>query len=186
MPLTSPDARERIHTRTITCEGYERDDGLFDIDGWLTDTKSYDFTSTDRGEVRAGVPVHGMGLRLTIDADLKIHAVAAAMDYTPYNMCPAIMPNFQRLVGLSLGKGFTGAVREALGGTQGCVHLVDLLKPMATTAYQLLAPITYKAFKTKESRGEPVKPFFVGQCHAWKTDSDVTRNQFPSLFTGEA
>ncbi len=65
MPLTSPSEREPVHTRTITCEGYERDDGLYDIDGWLTDTKSYAYTSTDRGEVNAGVPVHGMGLRLT-------------------------------------------------------------------------------------------------------------------------
>jgi hypothetical protein len=185
MPLTSPSARERIHTRTITCEGYEREDGLFDIDGWLTDAKSYDFTSTDRGEVKAGVPVHGMGLRLTIDDALTIHAVAAAMDYTPFNMCPSITPNFQRLVGLNLGKGFSGAVREALGGTQGCVHLVDLLRPMATTAYQLLSRAAYTAFKEQESRGEPVKPFFVNQCHAWKSDGEVTRDQFPSLFTGK-
>jgi hypothetical protein len=184
MPLSPAGARERIHTRTITCQGYERDDGLFDIDGWLTDTKTYSFTSTDRGEVAAGVPVHGMGLRLTIDADLKIHAVAAAMDYTPFTMCPSITPNFQRLVGLRLGKGFAGAVREALGGTQGCVHLVDLLRPMATTAYQLLAPSAYKALKDKERRGEPVDAFFVGQCHAWKPDSEVTRRQFPSLYTG--
>ncbi|MGE4062807.1 MAG: DUF2889 domain-containing protein [Rhodospirillaceae bacterium] len=186
MPLSPVTERERIHTRTITCEGHERDDGLFDIDGWLTDTKSYDFTSTDRGEVKAGVPVHGMGLRLTIDAELNIREVAAAMDYTPFSMCPSITPNFQRLVGLNLGKGFSRAVREALGGTQGCVHLVDLLRPMATTAYQLLAPSTYKAFKEKESRGEPVKPFFIGQCHAWKHDSAVTRTQFPSLYQEEA
>lgn len=185
MPLSSPAARERIHTRTITCEGYERDDGLFDIDGWLTDVKSYDFTSTDRGEVKAGVPVHGMGLRLTIDASLTIRAVAAAMDFTPFSMCPSITPNFQRLVGLNLGKGFTGAVREALGGTQGCVHLVDLIKPMATTAYQLLAPAGYKALKEKERRGALERPFFIDQCHAWKSDSEVTRAQFPSQYTGE-
>lgn len=185
MPLTSPGVRESIHTRTITCEGFEREDGLFDIDGWLTDTKSYDFASTDRGEVKAGVPVHGMGLRLTIDKDLTIRAVAAAMDFTPFNMCPSITPNFQRLVGLNLGKGFSGVVREALGGTQGCVHLVDLLRPMATTAYQLLSPAGYKALKDAESRGELARPFFIDQCHAWKSDGDVTRSQFPSQFTGE-
>ena len=64
------------------------------------------------GDVKAGVPVHGMGLRLTIDDKLTIREVAAAMDYTPFNMCPSITPNFQRLVGLNLGKGFTKAVRE--------------------------------------------------------------------------
>ena len=185
MPLTSPSEREPVHTRTITCEGFEREDGLYDIDGWLTDTKSYAYTSTDRGEVSAGVPVHGMGLRLTIDATLTIREVAAAMDYTPFNMCPSITPNFQRLVGLNLGRGFSDAVRQALGGTQGCVHLVDLLRPMATTAYQLLSPAGYKAFKDQEARGEPIKAFFLNQCHAWKSDGEVTREQFPSLYTGK-
>ncbi|MGE3477180.1 MAG: DUF2889 domain-containing protein [Rhodospirillaceae bacterium] len=186
MPLTPPSDRELIHTRTITCEGYEREDGLFDIDGWLTDAKTYDFTSTDRGDVKAGVPVHGMGLRITIDAGLNIRAAAVAMDHTPFNMCPSITPNFQRLVGLNLGKGFNGAVREALGGTQGCVHLVDLLRPMANTAYQLLSPNAYKALKDKEARGEPVTAFFINQCHAWTSDGEVTRDQFPSHYTGEA
>ncbi|MCA0200009.1 MAG: DUF2889 domain-containing protein [Proteobacteria bacterium] len=185
MPLTPPNNRDLIHTRTITCEGYEREDGLFDIDGWLTDAKTYSYPSTDRGEVKAGVPVHGMGLRITIDAALNIREAAAAMDYTPFNMCPSITPNFQRLVGLNLGKGFNNAVRQALGGTQGCVHLVDLLRPMANTAYQLLSPSGYKALKDKEARGEPVTAFFVNQCHAWKSDGDVTRDQFPSLYTGE-
>lgn len=184
MPLPPPGDREHLHTRTITCEGYQREDGLWDVDGWMTDVKSYDFNSTDRGEVKAGTPVHGMGLRLTIDSDFRIHAVEAAMDYTPFSMCPAITPNFQRLVGLTLGPGFNNAVREALGGVEGCVHLVDLLRPMATTAYQLMAPIAYHAMKDREARGEGPRPFFIDQCHAWQADSEVTRAQFPSHYTG--
>lgn len=184
MPLPAPPARALLHTRTIRCEGYRRDDGLWDIDGWMTDTKSYDFTSTDRGEVKAGVPVHGMGLRLTVDSKLTILGVDAAMDHTPFTMCPSIVPNFQRLVGLNMGKGFHAAVRAALGGVEGCVHLVDLLRPMATTAYQLLSPTAYKAFKDGEARGDSARPFFIDQCHAWRADGDVTRAQFPSRYTG--
>jgi len=184
MPLPGPLERQLLHTRTIRCEGYAREDGLWDIDGWMTDTKAYDFTSTDRGEVKAGVPVHGMGLRLTIDSDMTIRAVDAAMDYTPFKMCPAITPNFQRLVGLSMAKGFNADVRKALGGTEGCVHLVDLLRPMATTAYQLLAPMAYKAMKDREARGEGPRPFFIDQCHAWQADGEVTQTQFPHHYTG--
>lgn len=184
MPLPDPAARELLHTRTITCEGYQREDGLFDLDGWMTDVKSYDFSNTDRGEIKAGVPVHGMGLRLTIDRAMTIHAVEAVMDYTPFGMCPRITPNFQRLVGLSLGRGFTNAVRERLGGTEGCVHLVDLLRPMATTAYQLFSPFTYEENVAKSRRGEPVEAFFFNGCHAWREDGDVARDQLPSLYKG--
>jgi hypothetical protein len=56
---------------------------------------------------------------------------------------------------------------------------------MATTAYQLLSPAGYQAFKDQEARGEPIKAFFLNQCHAWKSDGEVTREQFPSLYTGK-
>ena len=77
------------------------------------------------------------------------------------------------------------AAREIVGGINGCVHLFDLLGPMATTAYQTLDEIRYEAFAKKERRGEPVKPFFVNSCHAWATDGDVLKREFPSLYTGE-
>jgi hypothetical protein len=181
MPLSASSDRTHLHTRTIKCEGYQREDGLFDIEGWLTDTKTYDFKSTDRGEVKAGVPVHGMGLRLTIDRDMTVHGAEAAMDFTPFNMCPKITPNFQRLVGLNLSRGFTNAVRDRLGGIEGCVHLVDLLRPMATTAYQVLSPFSYDEKVEKSRRGEPVEAFFFNACHAWQEDGEIARDQFPSL-----
>lgn len=89
MPL--PDAaidRTLLHTRTITCEGYERADGLWDIDGWMTDVKTYDVPNLDRNGIPAGVPVHGMGLRMTIDTDLIIRDIVAVQDFTPSACAP--------------------------------------------------------------------------------------------------
>ena len=42
MPLSTPHSRQSIHTRTITINGYHRDDGLWDIEGRLIDIKGYD------------------------------------------------------------------------------------------------------------------------------------------------
>ena len=185
MPLPPPaTGRTKLHTRTITCEGFLRDDGFWDIDGWITDVKTYDVANIDRNGVPAGEPMHGMGLRITIDLELNIHDAVAVQDFTPYRMCPTITPSFSKLIGLNLGKGFTKAMREVLGGTKGCVHLVDLLGPMATTAYQTLDEIRYKAFQEAERRGEPVRPFFVESCHAWATDTQVVKREFPTLYTG--
>ena len=39
----SPVPRQRLHQRSITYEGYRRDDGLFDIDAHLVDAKDHDF-----------------------------------------------------------------------------------------------------------------------------------------------
>ncbi len=54
MPLSPPAPREPIHPRHVVCSGFRRADGLWDIEGHLTDVKSYDFDSRSRGTVAAG------------------------------------------------------------------------------------------------------------------------------------
>ena len=94
MPLPDPETRTRLHERRLSIDGYQREDGLFDIEGHLVDTKTYDFDSQWRGKVEAGVPVHEMWLRLTIDTSLTIRAVAAELDYGPFQPCHEVAPNF--------------------------------------------------------------------------------------------
>ncbi|MHA1571230.1 MAG: DUF2889 domain-containing protein, partial [Alphaproteobacteria bacterium] len=75
MPLSSPAEREPIHKRTFACQGFHRADGLWDIEGHLTDTKTHEFSSPGRGIVRPGEPIHDMWLRLTVDDNLLINAI---------------------------------------------------------------------------------------------------------------
>ena len=72
MPLSSPAPREHIHTRKVQCEGFRRSDGLWDIEGHITDTKTYGFGNRERGEVKPGSPIHDMWIWLTIDDMLTI------------------------------------------------------------------------------------------------------------------
>ena len=72
MPLSPPQPREHIHTRDIICTGYRREDGLWDIEGHLTDTKTYAFTNNERGDIPPGVPVHEMWIRLTVTDSLAL------------------------------------------------------------------------------------------------------------------
>ena len=187
MPLAPASAdRTLLHTRTIICEGYARADGRWDIDGWLTDVKSYDVPNRDRGVIAAGEPIHGMGLRMTITEGLEIVDVVAVSDHTPFRICPDITPNFRQLIGLNLGKGFSRAARERLGGVKGCVHLVDLLGPMATTAMQTLDERRYRAFQQAERAGDATPPFFINACHAWRAGGELVKREFPSLHRPEA
>jgi hypothetical protein len=183
MPLSHPAApRQHIHTRRVEARGYRREDGLWDIEGHLVDTKTYSFDSTERGEVQAGEAVHDMWLRLTVDDDLLIHAVEAVTDSSPYGVCPAVTPNFQRLVGVRIGPGFRREVKQRLGGTEGCTHLVELLGPLATTAYQTIMPL-----KMSEPRPEGAvrpRPRILDTCHALASDGEVVRIQWPEFYTG--
>src|SRR5690606_35863619 len=67
MPLSPAVPRRHIHTRRIECRGYLREDGLWDIEAWLEDSKTYAFDNETRGEVQPGGPVHDMVARLTVD-----------------------------------------------------------------------------------------------------------------------
>ena len=72
--------RKKIHNRSVHCEGFLREDGLWDIEGHLNDTKTYSFKSDHRGNVNAGTAIHDMSIRLTLDDNLKIIDVITIMD----------------------------------------------------------------------------------------------------------
>ena len=184
MPLSASAPRKQLHTRRVECRGYLRDDGLWDIEGHMVDTKTYSFPNRHRGEVAAGEPVHEMWLRLTVDDSMRIHEVEAATDYGPFGLCPAITDNFRRLVGLIIGPGFRRAVRARVGGTQGCTHLVELLDPIATTAFQTMTARRHS--RESEARADEAseRPRFLDTCHALATESPVVKEQWPEFYTG--
>ncbi len=115
MPLSAPAARAPIHTRKVTCEGFRRTDGMWDIEGHITDVKSYPFHTEERGHMEPGDPIHQMWMRLTVDDQLTVHAVEAVTEHSPYRACPSITPRFQALVGLRVAPGWTRAVKDRLG-----------------------------------------------------------------------
>ena len=45
-------------------------------------------------------------------------------------------PDFSRLTGINIGSGWMKEVMKRIGGVLGCTHLVELLRPVATPAYQ--------------------------------------------------
>src|SRR5476651_905217 len=190
MPLSAPTPREHLHTRQVECQGFQRSDGLWDIEGHMTDRKTYSFPSDERGEVTAGTPIHDMWLRVTLDDGFHIRAIEAVTDGSPFSLCPQITPNFQRLVGLRLGPGFTRKIKELLGGVEGCTHLVELMGPLATTAFQ-----TIFSAKSRERRERangdatpadqpPKRPRLIDTCHAFASDSPVTKRNWPDFYTG--
>ncbi|SMF33306.1 Protein of unknown function [Tistlia consotensis] len=182
MPLSPPVAREPMHTRRYSFEAFRRADGLWDIDAQLTDTKTYGFDNDYRGRIEAGEPLHGMWLRLTLDEDFLVHAIEAVSDHTPYAVCPAVTPNFQRIVGLRIGPGWRNKVRQQVGGVEGCTHLVEMLGALGTVAYQALYPVRVRRESEAPQPGR--RPPLLGSCHAFAPDSPVVRKQWPEFYTG--
>ncbi len=189
MPLPDAVPRKHLHTRAIDYRGYQREDGLWDIEAHMTDTKSYAFNNDWRGEVSVGEPLHEMLLRVTIDNNFEIRDVIAVTDNSPFAMCPDIAPNYKALVGIRMGAGWRQAIRQQVGGTQGCTHLTELLFPMATVAMQTIWPIMKQhrqPVKGDESGDKKSKrPHILDTCHAWATDSPVVKKYEKDWYTGD-
>jgi hypothetical protein len=199
MPLSPPIGRQHLHTRRVVCQGFFRDDGLWDIEGRITDEKTYDHANEWRGALGPGDFVHDMSIRLTVDHKFTIVDVEAVTDKSPYQMCGDIAPDFKKLVGLRIGGGFHRAVRERLGGVHGCTHIVELLGPVATTAFQTVssgkARELNRAHRAKSGHlPKPAdadaapkprrRPYVIDTCHAWASGGAVVKRWAPDFYTG--
>jgi hypothetical protein len=184
--LGAPAPRKPLHTRQVRCQGYVRDDGLFDIEGEITDTKAYDFANHSRGTVAAGEPIHHMRVRITVDEDLRIVAAEAVSIDTPYTLCKAAAPNFARLAGIRIGPGYMRKVKERYGRDQGCTHILELLYPLGTTAYQTVFP--YREYQRRlagvtegdSMQGGPP----LNSCYSFSSRRSVVQELWPDRYEG--
>ena len=183
MPLPPAAERTLIHERKIAAQGYLRADGLWDIEGQLTDRKTYTVANRWRGEVEAGEPIHGMVVRLTIDDQLVVRAVEAASDFAPYAVCSSVPASLRVLVGESMGPGWSRTLRRLIGGEDGCTHLGELLGRMATAAYQTVYP--YRASHAPGGVDETrIARHLVGSCRAWRSDGELIKEMLPERYSG--
>ena len=178
MPLSAPTVkRQRLHSRRVTYEGFERDDGLFDIDGHLDDVKDHDFQLLT-GTRRAGEPVHSMHVRVTIDRHYMIRAIEVCTDRMPYpDACDQIGPAYRKLVGANLVRGFRKRLHDTMGGVHGCTHLTELLGYLPTAAIQ-----TFAGLRREDDGAE--KPFQLDRCHALETSTETVRTFYPQWYRG--
>jgi len=179
LPLSESSPRKKLHTRTITLGGFEREDGLFDIDAELNDFKTYDFSTEDR-PVPTGTPLHQMKARLTVNEDMEIVHAEAVTEFGPFSICGDGAASFGRLVGLSIRPGFLRAANERLGGIKGCTHLRELLQQMATVVFQT----TYAVRVKRDAAAPPAPRRLINTCYAYDSKGSVIERRWPEYFTG--
>ncbi|AQV98676.1 molybdopterin-guanine dinucleotide biosynthesis protein MobB [Cupriavidus necator] len=183
MPPDTP-SRQPIHVRRIACTGYERSDGLFDIEGEMQDISP---TCTDLlfKLVPPGGAIHHMRIVLTVDRDLLIHDVSASIEAGPTVGCADIAPAYAGLKGLQIRAGFRQKAKAIVGGVNGCTHLTELLGPLATTAMQTTMAVMRRERSGRKlgqpgQPGKPVpRPMLINSCHTYREDGETAKLLWP-------
>lgn len=172
MPLHVPQPRDPVHLRAIDLRGFKRHDGLFDIEGQLTDRKTAPFEAVC-GRARAALePIHDIRVRLTVDIQMRVIAAEASSDATPYSLCTQAESSVQRLVGVDMRRGWTRAVRELAGGNRGCTHMQEVLRALGGATTQMLVPYW------RELPGDAAAAF-LDTCVAFAADSPIVALRWP-------
>lgn len=172
--------RDELHFRRIDMRGYRRSDGLYEVEGRVTDTKPRDFApGAGAGKVvPADMPIHDMGVRLVFDADMVIHRVETFMDASPFPVCLGGGLALQTLNGVRIGNGWSREVRGRLGGTASCTHLMEILIPLATTAFQTMITERRDRAEPLDAKGRPRK---IDSCYAYAAHTDVVQRRWPQF-----
>lgn len=172
-------SRRPIHTRTLTVQVYERDDGLFDVEAGLVDVKQIDMRLAT-GLRPAGQPVHDMQLFLVVDRQLNIVEAGSVTRAMPYpGFCSEHGDAYARLKGLNLLRGFRAELKQRLAGIQGCTHLSELASVLPTAVIQAFAG---HVLDTQEGGDDGTPPFQLDRCHALSREGQVVKTHYPRWF----
>lgn len=179
MPDTKPAVnRTLLHHRKIDAQGYLREDGLWEVEGILADTKGYDLDLFDRGRIPVGGYLHYMTLTLTFDDGLTIRDARASMEWTPHQDCPAAAQQYRALIGLTIKSGWMDEAKKALGRVTGCTHLTELLPVLATAAIQTIGG--YKLSHVEGFENSPKRrQQMLNSCHGFRDGGRAQQHLWP-------
>lgn len=177
MPLSDATSRREIHHRVIDMTAYEREDGLYDVEAHLVDSKPFEFKRSAVPEpVAPGQPLHDLWVRVTLDGECVVRKIEASSDVTPHTVCKGAESSLEGMVGERIASGWSSKVKQRLRGSISCTHLMEMLIPLATTALQGLMGIRKGPNRAVDENGFPVK---INTCYAYDVHRDVVKVLWP-------
>jgi len=174
--------RTQIHQRQIICNGYLREDGLWDIEACLTDTKSHPLKTAQRGIIPTGEKIHKIWLKLTLDDQLLIHQVEARTEAAPFTSCAEVNASYKKLEGVKIASGWNRKVKQLFSGVKGCTHLNELLPVVATSAIQTIYPYRDMRPEITTSDEKSLNPVLHNSCHSFDLHGDIVKTYWPESY----
>ena len=191
MSLLPPDDDlDLIHTRNYETRVYQISDEELLVRGAVSDMKPPGLYVVGDPEP---MEIHQMQLELRVAIPkLEIVAARVVFETHPNSKCPLIANDYEKLVGLSISRGFTREIRNLFGGPNGCTHTNALLQAMAPAVVQSMWSVSVRDGRTKTgsagaSRPEERERRIAGTlntCHIWAEDGEhvaaIRRGESPN------
>lgn len=116
---------------------------------------------------------HHFIVTVTAGRDLVIKDVQVEMQKSPTPLCQNKIQEMKSLVGVQIGRGFTGKVLEVLGGHNGCNNLKNMLLTSLPLAINIQAAYDSDGY---ESAQEKMHRRLQGTCVGYSLPYEETYN----------
>lgn len=179
-----------IHTRNYETRVYQVADDELLVRGAVSDLKPPGLYV--KGDPQP-MEIHQMQLELRARLPkLVITSVRVVFETHPNSKCPLIANDYQKLVGLSIARGFTRQIRDLFGGPKGCTHTNALLQAMAPAVVQSTWSVAIRKGRIGEGSRSAAIPEErmkrmagnLNTCHVWAEDGEhvaaLRRGDLPS------
>lgn len=122
--------------------------------------------------------VHCFDAEMLVDIESgRIEDVKMIMTRHPYlTACVRAVANVEKLKGEVIGRGITRRIKELIGGTQGCVHMVELLESAVRfTATNLIvhrSGLTHDSPMSEDEQRLKWLPILKNSCQVFRVASE--------------
>lgn len=182
---------EEIHTRDYETKIYRLSEDELLVRGAVSDRKPPGlYVADDPDELE----VHQMQVELRLAfPSLEITAARVVFESHPHANCPMIAADYEKLVGLSIARGFLRKTKDLFGGPNGCTHTNALIQAMAPAIVQSTWSIRIKQQlkagirrselprEERESRARANR----NTCHLWAEHGERYRRYIDGSLEGE-
>jgi len=176
--LPSEDKLDLLHTRNYETRVYQLSDDELLARGVVSDLKPAGLYVD--GDAQP-LEMHQMQLELRIALPaLTITHARVLFETHPHSSCPLIARDYEKLVGLSIARGFNHKIRDLFGGPRGCTHTNALLQAMAPAVVQSTWSVSIRRSRSArtplgarnpEERDKRVAAN-ANTCHVWAESGD--------------
>ena len=171
---------KRLHFRSMEIVTYECDEHHIIVEGRLKDNRLVE-TYHVSGEKRPPQTVHDMTVQVLIACrTLTIEDVHTEMPGVPQDGCDQTAESLNKLKGMRIAPGFTSKVKQALGGTRGCLHLTTLVLAMAPAIMQGFWVHGSRDPAGRQITHDLIEDYLVDTCWVWRRDGDLIKKFSPT------